>query len=253
MPKISKPLKTNPPQAQIQVFETHAALGRAAARDIADCAAEAIAARGRFTIAISGGKLPEQVLPPLIELVPPNQWAHWAVFWVDERMVPHTHADSNFKLVREAFLDHVPIPPENIFPVDTALPTAQAAQNYQKLVETEVGNPPEFDLILLGIGPDGHTASLFPGHPLLDEKKAVVAPIFDSPKPPPERVTLTMPQLNRARHIFFIVTGEHKADTLSRIFSPGANPLPSARVHPPDNPVQWYLDTAVAKNLAPKN
>jgi len=166
-------------------------------------------------------------------------------------MVPPTHADSNFRLARETLLDRVPIPPEQIFPLDTALPATEAARKYQRIIETTVGNPPKFDAILLGMGPDGHTASLFPGHPLLAETARRVAPVFDSPKPPPERVTLTLPELNRARCVFFIVTGAGKADILPRVLSPSPNetPLPAAMVHPPKNAVRWYLDAAAAGKI----
>ncbi len=251
MPATTTAPQQNFPPPLIRIFETPAALGRAAARDIAACAAEAIAARGRFTVAISGGSLPTLVFPALIAAVPHHQWAGWHVFWADERMVPPTHADSNFRLARETLLDRVPIPPEQIFPLDTALPATEAARKYQRIIETTVGNPPKFDAILLGMGPDGHTASLFPGHPLLAETARRVAPVFDSPKPPPERVTLTLPELNRARCVFFIVTGAGKADILPRVLSPSPNetPLPAAMVHPPKNAVRWYLDAAAAGKI----
>lgn len=251
MPATINAPQQNFPSPVIRIFETSTALGNAAAQDIAACAAEAIAARGRFTVAISGGSLPKLVFPALIAAVPRHQWAGWHIFWADERMVPPTHTSSNFRLAWEMLLAHVSIPPKQIFPLDTTLPAAEAARKYQKIIETTVGNPPKFDVILLGMGPDGHTASLFPGHPLLSETARRVAPIVDSPKPPPKRVTLTLPELNRARCVFFIVTGGGKADILPRVLSPRPNdaPLPATMVHPPENAVRWYLDTAAAGKL----
>ncbi len=245
--KIPQPHHSPP---TLHVFDSHSALGTAAARDIAACAVEAIAARGRFTVAISGGSLPKLVFPALIATVPNHRWAHWFIFWADERLVPHNHPDSNFRLAKETLFDHVSIPETQIFPVDTTLSAAEAARKYQKIIETTVGSPPEFDAILLGVGPDGHTASLFPGHPLPAETWRSVAPVFNSPKPPPARITLTLPTLNRARCVFFIVTGSRKADILPRVMLPTPdNRLPAAMVHPAKSPARWYVDVAAAGKI----
>lgn len=240
-------LAQNDTPAQVRIFDSHTALAKAAAHDIAMCAAEAVAARGRFTVAVSGGSLPKLVFPAL-PAGGIDTWAAWRIFWADERIVPPTHPDSNFALTQKILLDHVPIPPEQIFPVDTTLPAAQAADKYQIVIETEVGRPPRFDLILLGMGPDGHTGSLFPGHSLLSEAARFVAPVFDSPKPPPERVTLTLPALNAARRVFFIVTGPAKADSLAAVF--GKKPPPAGRVRPVAGQVVWYVDRAAAAKIS---
>ncbi len=248
MPPTTNAPQQNFPPPLIRIFETPAALGRAAARDIIACAAAAITRRGKFTVAVSGGSLPTLVFPALVAAAPRRHWAAWRVFWADERMLPPTHPDSNFRLARETLLNRVPIPPEQIFAVDTTLPAAQTAAKYQTVVETEVGCPPRFDLILLGMGPDGHTASLFPGHPLLSETTRFVAPVFDSPKPPPERVTLTLPALNAARRVFFIVTGPAKAGALAAVF--GAQPPPAGRVRPAGEQAAWFVDRAAAEKMS---
>lgn len=246
--KISHPHHSPPPT--LHIFDSHSALGVAAARDIAACAVKAIAARGRFTVAFSGGSLPKLVFPALAAAVPNHRWAHWFVFWADERMVLPSHPDSNFRLAKETLLDHISIPPEHVFAVDTTLPATKAARKYQKVIETEMGNPPKFDAILLGVGPDGHTASLFPGHPLLTETQRYVASVLDSPKPPPERVTLTMPVLKNAGSIFFIVTGANKADILPRVLLPADDSqLPAAMVQIANISTHWYVDVAAAGKI----
>lgn len=250
MPTAAKNPQPNHPPPTLHIFDSHAALGIAAARDIAACAVEAIAERGRFTIAISGGSLPKLVFPALIAAVPSHRWAHWFVFWADERLVPLDHPDSNFRLAKETLFDHVSIPPKQIFPVDTTPPADAAARKYQKIIETTVGNPPQFDAILLGIGADGHTASLFPEHPLLAETVRTVAPVIDSPKPPPERVTFTLPVLTAAHCVFFVTTGSSKADILPRVLLPAPDSLlPAAMVQASHTPTRWYVDIAAARKI----
>ena len=250
MPTAAKNPQPHHPPPTLHVFDSHTALGIAAARDIAACAVEAIATRGRFTVAISGGSLPKLVFPALAAAVPSHRWAHWFIFWADERLVPPEHPDSNLRLAKEMLFDRVSIPPQQIFAVDTTLPADAAARKYQKIIETTVGAPPRFDAILLGIGPDGHTASLFPGHSPLAETVRAVAPVLDSPKPPPKRVTLTLPVLKNARCIFFIATGESKADILPRVLLPAANSqLPAAMVQSSGIPTHWYVDVAAAQKI----
>lgn len=172
----------------------------------------AIAKHGQFTVALSGGSLPNNLVP--LAKVDGIQWDKWAVFFADERIVPLDNAESNYAACAKAFLAHVPIKPEQVHPLNAKLfrswtvtdplvqpaDAAGSAEEAQEIADDyakqiaevfKTTDTPSFDLILLGMGPDGHTCSLFPGHPLLDEKSVTVAKILDSPKPPPRRVTLT--------------------------------------------------------------
>lgn len=238
--------------ANFHIFQTTDQLGHAAAEHVADLAAQAVAERGRFTVAISGGSLPKLLFPPMVAepLCRHIDWSTWHIFWADERCVPLTHSDSNYRLARELLFDNVSIPPAQIYPIDDSLNAAAAAIAYQKqlnqVFEPPVGEPPRFDLILLGMGEDGHTASLFPGHPLLHEKSKWVAPIFDSPKPPPERITLTLPVINHSRCIIFISTGEAKAKPLSAVIK-GNSHLPAALIEPKNGELHLFIDEAVVK------
>jgi len=240
---------------KFHIFHTSQQLGQAAAKHVAYLAAQAVAERGRFTVAVSGGSLPKLLFPPLVSepLYSQIDWSKWHVFWADERCVPLTDPDSNYRLAREYLFDHVEIPPSQIVPInDTFGPAAAATDYHNKLTQVFAqlpGQLPRFDLILLGMGEDGHTASLFPGHPLLREEELWVAPIFDSPKPPPERITLTLPVLNHARQVIFIATGASKAKAFSAV-TKGNSKLPAGLVQPSDGELHWFVDDTVAAGLA---
>ncbi|KAF8973781.1 6-phosphogluconolactonase [Flammula alnicola] len=183
---------------------------------------ESIDKKGRFTIAVSGGSLPNM----LKGLIGNHhiKWNHWQVYYVDERVVPLNHPDSNHHACTEALFSKVPIPAENIHAIDPTLLTdlEELSDAYEKLLihefaQKDAARFPVFDLILLGMGPDGHTASLFPGHELLTEEDRWVAYVEDSPKPPPQRITLTYPVINHAARVAFVASGAAKADVLSRV------------------------------------
>ncbi|KAL7423842.1 suppressor of los1-1 [Cryptotrichosporon argae] len=239
---------------------------------------DAIEHRGVFTIALSGGSLPNN-LKPLVGL-DGIQWDKWQVFFADERIVPLDHPESNYHACASAFLDHVPIKREQIHTINTALfteatrtdPTGEpadkdAAENEaqeiaddyeQQLVsifaQGDAARYPTFDLILLGMGPDGHTCSLFPGHPLLSESSSWIAPVEDSPKPPSRRITFTFPVLNHAFRCAFVCAGESKQDMLSTILDRPEEGLPCSRVRPASpGLVFWFADHAAAgKVVYPK-
>lgn len=262
----------------LHVFPNPQELGQVVAAHITQLAVEAIAAQGHFIVALSGGSLPKIIGPALAAEPFRSQidWSAWHVCWADERCVPQTHPDSNYVIAKEYLFDRVPIPPGQIYNPDTSLnPTQTAAAyqstlaylfnlqakrlitNYQLPITTRSvhsstpppSNLPRFDLILLGMGEDGHTASLFPGHPLLNETERWVAPIFDSPKPPPERITLTLPVINQARHVVFITAGAGKADALAEIFGVAESRLPAKLVQPAAGELHWFVDEAAAARL----
>jgi len=241
-------------KTQLRTFATLDQLANAAAEYVSQLSAQAIAARGRFTVALSGGSLPKLLCPPLVAESLRNQvgWSSWHIFWADERCVPLTSPDSNYHSAREYLFDHVDIPPTQIYALVDSLDPAAAATVYQeKLAQVFQPTPnqlPRFDLILLGVGEDGHTASLFPDHPLLDETERWVAPIFDSPKPPPKRITLTLPVINNARQVAFLTAGIGKAKALSQIMKITAR-LPAGMVQPKNGDLHWFVDEAAAAGL----
>lgn len=194
----------------LYAFDTVPALRDSLAEFILAAQTDAIAARGQFTIALSGGSLPNQLVP--LGKVPGVQWDKWQVFFADERIVPLEHAESNYAACAKAFLDQVPIKREQIHTIDEKLITATikdvtgpaadaaaaekeavaVADDYtNQITKTFGSDKPAFDLILLGMGPDGHTCSLFPGSKLLEVKDKLIEYIVDSPKPPPRRITFT--------------------------------------------------------------
>eukprot|EP00602_Paraphysomonas_sp_CaronLab_P002106 CAMPEP_0185026730 /NCGR_PEP_ID=MMETSP1103-20130426/11060_1 /TAXON_ID=36769 /ORGANISM="Paraphysomonas bandaiensis, Strain Caron Lab Isolate" /LENGTH=222 /DNA_ID=CAMNT_0027560403 /DNA_START=150 /DNA_END=818 /DNA_ORIENTATION=+ len=208
---------------------------------------DAISSHGKFSVALSGGSMPKL----LSGLADRNDvdWAAWHVYFADERCVPLDDDDSNFKACNSSFLSKVPIPESNIFVIDGFESPDDAASNY----ETKLRNlypDASLDLVLLGLGPDGHTASLFPDHELLryDGERAVV-PIFDSPKPPSRRITLTLATINKSKEVMFIATGSSKAGVLRRIIQENDFALPATHVRPVSGKLTWILDREAAAEL----
>jgi len=232
-------------------FPTTDNLVDALAKFIIKVQKDAIDKKGRFTIALSGGSLPKQ-LKGLIghEGI---KWDKWQVFYADERVVPLDHPDSNHNLCQTEFYSKTSIPPSNIHTIDTSLldDLEELADSYEQQLITQFAAKdsarfPIFDLILLGMGPDGHTASLFPGHELLQESDRWVAYIEDSPKPPPQRITMTLPVLNHASNVAFVAAGEGKQDTLHTVLDKPEEGLPSSRVRPGGH-LYWFTDDAATK------
>lgn len=212
---------------------------------------EAITKHGKFTVAFSGGSLPATVCKYL-RANKSIDFSRWYVFWADERCVPLGHEDSNYRLVKEELLDYVNIPPEQVVAINESLVDipSKAADDYQLGLGSVFNEFPEFDLILLGIGPDGHTCSLFPGFAQIEEKDRWVVHIEDSPKPPSSRITLTLPVLNRARNVAFVAGGKGKQEMVKRIVDDTEEGLPAARVVPAKGHVYWFVDDAAAKELS---
>lgn len=206
-------------------------LSATVAQRIAELAAQAIAARGSFHVALAGGETPRRCYQKLRDLA--IDWPHVNLYFGDERCLPAGDASRNDSMVRETLLDHVTIPPANIHMIPAELGACEAAASYALLL-CKVA---PLDLILLGIGEDGHTASLFPGNPAIDSAAAVV-PVFDAPKPHAERVSLGMNTLNAARQKIFLVAGAGKLAALEQILL--GDSLPAARVVA----AEWHLDRA---------
>ena len=203
-----------------------------AARFILTHARTAIAERGLFRLALSGGNTPRAVHAELGRLGADLAWNRVQITFGDERCVPPDHADSNYRMARETLLEAVAIPAGNVFRIRGEIAPADAAQEYEdKLaaVAARFGEPRYVhDLLLLGLGEDGHTASLFPGSPALDETARNVIPAT-GPKPPPQRITMTFPLLNAARHACFLVTGTGKHALVEEIAA-GGTAYPAGRV-----------------------
>ncbi|XP_015705947.1 6-phosphogluconolactonase [Coturnix japonica] len=237
---------------RISVFPSPQELGSALAQLIVQRAAQS---GGRFTLGLSGGSLVgllARELPSAASTGTGTGAGPWFVAFCDERLVPPEHPESTFGSYRDRLFLRLPEPKPTVLGVDTGLSADEAARDYaERLREAFHGDAvPVFDLLLLGVGPDGHTCSLFPNHPLLQEKEKIVAAITDSPKPPPERITLTLPVLNAARTVVFIATGEGKAAVIKRILEGNEdNSLPAALVRPHTGQLLWFLDEAAAKEL----
>ncbi|KAA0189192.1 6-phosphogluconolactonase/Glucosamine-6-phosphat e isomerase/deaminase [Fasciolopsis buskii] len=213
---------------------------------------KATAQNRKCSVGVSGGSMPQMISGICAHLELPWNLVHF--FYCDERMVPVTDPESTHRVYCELIYPNIPIPQENIHPVKTELPAHEAAKDYHEQLMNFFGASngyPAFDLLLLGIGPDGHTCSLFPGHPLLHCEDRSVAAIEDSPKPPPQRVTLTLPVLNKAKRVYFLVSGSNKSNAVAEVFSSKESPsrLPCALVQPIDGELVWYLDKSAASKI----
>jgi 6-phosphogluconolactonase len=239
---------------EVRIFDDPSALMRAAADEIVPAARVAAGERGRFTWALGGGSTP-RALYRLLASDPYRERMPWNAihfFWGDERHVPPDHPDSNFRMAREAMLDAVPVPPENIHRVPAEEPDAQrAAAEYEAALRSffapAPGDFPRFDLILLGLGKEGHTASLFPQSEVLHERERLVAaPWVEAQKT--FRITLTPPVLNHARRAMFLVSGEEKAEALRAVLEGPREPerYPAQIV---EGNRLWMVDRSAARLL----
>jgi 6-phosphogluconolactonase len=280
--------------AHIQIESGYDDLCMAAAIKVLTAASDAIRVRGRFTVALSGGTTPHGLYEALAAstLEPRADWSRWHFFWGDERWVPRHHPLSNFLMARKAMLDLVPAVPAQVHPMvpakwDAHVPptteeavladASRAARDYEATLTREVDvlessdvippdarkQPPRFDLILLGLGDDGHTASLFPGSAAVEEARAWVvatpAPGGARERALP-RLTLTLPVLNAARDALFLVSGRSKSTILATVLGdieppervPSPRRLPAARVAPTDGGLTWLVDADAASDLSPR-
>ena len=229
------------------------------ARLVQQAAEDAIKQKGSFTLVLSGGSLLKGLTP--LASIKGMEWDKWHIFYVDERNVPHSSPDSTHKGAHEAFLSKVQIPTENIHTIKEGLSVKDAATEYagqilhlpETVIPKSTGSVrlPVFDLILLGIGPDGHVASLFPNKEQTGVKEGIVLPVENSPKPPPERITFSLPVINAAKQIVIVAFGGGKAEVIQRALEVQALPgsLPAQLVQPETGNLTWYLDADSAQNL----
>ncbi|KAF9432535.1 suppressor of los1-1 [Entomortierella beljakovae] len=239
---------------QIFTFPDSQALSQGLDKYVSKLSADSIKRHDKFTVAISGGSLPKQ-LSAVLKYNKSIDFSKWIVYFADERCVPLDHEDSNYLLSKKELFDFVGIPSENIHTINPDLvdDPEEAAEDYiSQLAGTFATKDsvrfPVFDLILLGIGPDGHTCSLFPDHPLLEEHTSWCVSIEDSPKPPSRRITLTFPVLNHAHNVAFVAAGEGKQDMLHRILDTTGN-LPAQMVKLTTGQLSWFVDDAAAAKV----
>jgi len=230
-------------------------LAETAAQLVVDIAAAAVDARGRFTLVLAGGATPRATyerlaLPPFCDQVP---WKHAWIFFGDERAVAPDHPEANYHMAFEALLSRVRIPSAQVcrIPAD-ADDTDAAAADYARMLACALdlrrGELPRFDLVILGVGVDGHTASLFPGSPVLREVSRPVAAVHAAAAAIPERITLTLPAINAAAHVLFLAAGAEKAKVVRAALAEQSM-LPAAMVHPANGKLTWLLDRAAASLL----
>ena len=210
-----------PPRPDVRVHATAHDAAEALAREVCRLSADAVAQRGRFTIALAGGSTPAALYSLLASspLSAEIDWPRWHVFWGDERCVPPDHPDSNYGMAKRTLLDHVPIPPSHVHRMHGEGNPSGAAAEYEHTLHEALAPDGRLDLALLGIGVDGHTASLFPGTAAIYERdRSVVANWV--PHLGAHRITLTLPALNGARHVAVLATGADKADAVRRALAP---------------------------------
>ncbi len=235
---------------KLQIYQDASKLQEEVISLITASASKAISHHDHFSVGLSGGSVAKIVAKGLKDRKD-VEWSKWHIFYCDERHVPYSSEDSTHGFMHKELLSQVS--PAAVHSIDHSLSVEGAAEDYiAKIRSLYPGDGfPSFDLLLLGMGPDGHTCSLFPGHPGLQETKRMVIPITDSPKPPPSRITLTLPVLNNARCAVVISTGGGKADAVKGSLKPdsGVEPLPVGKVRPINGELIWFLDEAAASKL----
>ncbi|KAF0924375.1 hypothetical protein E2562_010051 [Oryza meyeriana var. granulata] len=251
---------------KLLIFDAEEDLAVSLAKYTAELSEKFAAERGAFTVVLSGGSLIKALRklaePPYLDSV---EWSKWHVFWVDERVVPKDHEDSNYKLALDGLLSKVPIPTGQVYAINDALSAEGAADDYETCLKQLIKNGviamsqstgfPRFDVMLLGMGPDGHIASLFPGHPLVNENQRWVTYIKDSPKPPPERITFTFPVINSSAYVAMVVTGAGKAGAVQKALSDkqtSSDLLPVEMAVLQDGEFTWFTDKPAVSMLQNK-
>lgn len=253
-------------KSELRIFESLDELRTDLAEYIAQISEASVKARGIFSIALSGGSL-ISLIRKLCE-APYNwtvDWTKWYVFWTDERAVAKNHVDSNYKLTKDEFLSKVPVLNNHVYSIKDAMTVEETASDYEFVIRqlvkartlnvSEINDCPKFDLILLSMGSDGHVASLFPKHRALGQKSDWITYVINSPEPPLERITFTLPVINSAANVALVATGEDKAKVVQLIVgdsdevSNAASSLPAGRIQPTEGKLVWFLDMPAASLL----
>jgi 6-phosphogluconolactonase len=240
-------------RALLEIFPTPGALADAVARHVVDCAVAAISSTGRFVLVLSGGSTPEAAYRRLTtggSRLTFDDWRLVHVLWSDERCVPPGDPQSNYRMAQEALLDRVPIPVQQVHRIRGEDEPEKASADYERDLRSLLAGEQSLDLVLLGLGEDGHTASLFPGQPAVHETGRWVMAVL-APDRKLWRVTLTPGILNLARNVTFIVSGANKAETLQRVLEGPFNPdlLPAQAIRPRQGRLTWMVDQAAAAGL----
>ena len=241
---------------RLNISPTPEALAQAAAQEVSVQLCEAVDTHGRAVMALSGGMTPRSVYELLASDVFRARvpWESVHVFWGDERCVPPEHPDSNFKMANDALLRHVDIPASHIHRIHGESKPEHASLAYEeeirRMFNVDRNTIPVFDLILLGLGDDGHTASLFPGTSALSERERLVTGVFVQSKKT-YRVTLTYPVINRAHHVLFLVSGKGKAAILADVLQSDTGTFPAQLIRPVGGDLQWLVDQDAASQLEP--
>jgi len=240
----------------IRIYNDYEELSQAAAELFVDLAARAIKSNRRFSVALSGGSTPQRLYEILASesFREKIRWECVYVFWGDERCVPLDDPRSNFLMARRTLLNYVFLPADHIHPIFGDLPAAMAANNYEIVLQNFFGKqPPVFDLILLGLGENAHTASLFPNTPVLGEKERWVNDVYVAEQSM-FRVTMTAPLINQARAVIFLVSGADKATALQNVLEGAYHPheYPAQLIQPNGAHPIWLVDKAAAHKLIPE-
>ncbi len=237
---------------EVKILPDNAALTQTAAQEFHRLAESAVQERGRFSVALSGGNTPRAIYSLLASEHKELPWDRIHVFFGDERHVPPDHPDSNFRMASESLLSKVPIPEKNVHRIHAELDAEAAAAEYDQQIVNffHLNNHdwPRFDLIFLGIGEDGHTASLFPGSQALTETSCRVMANWVE-KFETFRITLTVPVLNHSAEVVFLVSGADKAEILNQVLRPGARKFPAQYVHPENGRLLWLVDQDAGNSL----
>lgn len=214
----------NSPMTRWTAFDSQASINQTCVETILRLAQQAIDEQGAFRIVLAGGSTPKSVYALLKQAQ--ADWAHWHIYHNDDRCLPVDHPERNSLMARQTWLDHVAIPAQQIHDIPAELGNVAGAKAYAQTLAAV----PRFDLVLLGLGEDAHTASLFPGHPVDNSADAV--PVFNAPKPPAERITMSQQRLSNASHVIFLVTGAGKQQAVDDWRA--GKPVPAALIQPPN-------------------